>query len=109
MFFFFSRDRAKFFASNKGLMSLLRSEARMRKNMAASALHPDTDILYDYVLESLPVKKMREITDHLCECKECVGKVLEIRRLDKDITKDFRQYMQALESKTNDSPSDDPL
>ena len=46
--------------------------------------------------------------DHLSECEECARKVLEIRRLDKEITKDLRDWMKSPVTESKGSSSDEP-
>src|SRR5271157_5811722 len=113
MFFFFLPRLAEALKSDRSFMDLLRKDARDRKNRIAGFraeggdadvypriaeeslfFHPDVDTLYDYILGSLTNKQMREVMDHLSECEECARKASEIRRLDKEITKDFKHYMQ---------------
>jgi len=130
MFFFFFPQLAEALKSNRSFMDLLRQDAHLSKSRtvgwrpgdrAADAdrypmikddlslpSHPDIDTLHDYVLGTLNKTRMREVMDHLSACEECVHKASEIRRLDKEITKDFQNYMRSSPSDPKDSCSDDP-
>jgi hypothetical protein len=115
-FFFFFRDELyEALKTDEGFMDLLRRGAHSTKGKRKKPIaevdqssHLDVDTLHDYILGSLNNEKMREIMDHLSECKECVRKVLEIRRLDKEVAKDFRYWMKGPVSKCKGSCSDDP-
>jgi anti-sigma factor RsiW len=110
MFFFFFPQLAEALKSDQSFIDLLRRDAHFRKKKDKIFLffHPDVDTLYDYVLGSLNNEHMREVMDHLSACEECARKVLEIRRLDKEIAKDFQHWMQSSVSEPEDSSSDDP-
>ncbi len=135
MFFFLFPQLAEALKSDASFMDLLRQDAQARKNRVSGwrpsrdadgygldadrdymirddfyfTSHPDVDTLHDYILDSLSDEKMREVMDHLSECEECARKVLEIRRLDKEITKDLRDWMKSPVTKSKGSCSDDPM
>ncbi len=117
--------------SDRGLMDLLRRDAQAKKNRVSGwrpsrdaelepdryymirddflfPSHPDRDTLHDYVLDSLTDEKMREVIDHLSQCEQCTREVIEIRRLDKQITKDLRNWMKSSASEPKDSSFDEP-
>src|SRR5271157_635502 len=108
-FFFFFPQLAEALKSDRSFMDLLRQDAHFRKieDKIPFFFHPDVDTLHDYVLGDLNNKQMREVMDHLSKCEECVGKALESRRLDKEITKDFQHYMRSSVSEPKDPSSDD--
>jgi len=119
MFFFFSFYFHEFYEALKtdeSFIDLQRRGAHSTKGKRQKRIavvdqpsHPDVDTLHDYVLGDLNNKQMREVMDHLSKCEECVGKASEIRRLDKEITKDFQHYMRTSVSEPKDPSSDDPI
>lgn len=110
MFFFFFPELAEALKSDGSFMNLLRRDAHFRKNEFKTFLffHPDLDTLHDYILGSLTDEKMRAGMEHLSVCEDCARKTLEIRRLDKEITKDLRNWMKSSVSEPKDSSSDEP-
>jgi anti-sigma factor RsiW len=112
MFFFFFPQFAEALKSDKNFIDLLRRDAESKKAEEKTdfffLFHPDVDTLHDYVLGSLNNKQMREVMDHLSACEECARKALEIRRLDKEIAKDLRDWMRSSVSEPKDSSSDEP-
>lgn len=98
MFFFFFPEIAEALKSDGSFMNLLRREAHFKKgkDKISFFFHPDLDTLHEYVLGSLGDEKIREVMDHLSGCEECLSKVQEIRRLDKEVTEDLRQWMKNL-------------
>jgi|GEM_PF-2123152 anti-sigma factor RsiW len=111
MFFFFFPRLAEALKSDKSFIDLLRRDAQSKKGEEKVDLffHPDVDTLHDYILGSLGNDQMREVMDHLSACEECARKALEIRRLDKEVTKDFQHWMKRSVSEPKDSSSDDPM
>lgn len=109
MFFFFFPKLAEALKSDRSFVDLLRRDAHSRKNERKVFLffHPDVDTLHDYILGSLTDEKMREVMEHLSACEECTRKVIEIRRLDKEIAKDLGDWMKSSHSDDKGSVSDD--
>lgn len=100
MFFFFFPELAEALKSDGGFMNLLRRDAHFRKNEFKSFpfFHPGVDTLHDYILGSLTDEKMRKVMEHIAACEECERKAGEIRRLDKEITKDLQAWMKGSSS-----------
>jgi hypothetical protein len=118
MFFFFSfyfPELYEALKTDESFMDLLRRGAHFTKGKRKSrnaaveqSSHPGVDTLHDYVLGSLNNKQMREVMNHLSLCEECADRSLEIRRLDKEVAKDFRHWMKSPVTKSKGSCSDDP-
>ncbi len=110
MFFFFFPQFAEALKSDKTFMDLLRRDAQSKKSEQKVALffHPDVDTLHDYVLGSLSNERMRKVMDHVSECEKCARKALEIRRLDKEMTKDLRHWLRGPGSEPKDSSYEEP-
>jgi anti-sigma factor RsiW len=115
-FFFFHNELAEALKTDKGFMDLLRRDAKARKRnsealtkVSDESSHPNTDTLHDYVLGSLGREDTREVMEHLSVCEECADRALEIRRLEKEMTKDFRHWMRTSVSEPKDSSSHDPM
>jgi anti-sigma factor RsiW len=110
MFFFFFPQLAEALKSDKNFIDLLRRDAQSKKGDQKVDLffHPDVDTLHDYVLGCLSKGRMRELMDHLSACDECARKALEIRRLDKEMTKDLRNWLRGPGSEPKDSSLDEP-
>jgi hypothetical protein len=105
-FFFSLEELNEALRSNKTFIDLLRRDAqstkgrrRDRTRALEEPSHPDVDALYNYVLGSLPNSQMKEIANHLSECRDCADTLLEIRHLDKEITKDLKGLMKTLSPK----------
>ena len=96
MFFFFFPQLAEALRSDKSFIELLRRDAQSKKREDKVPLffHPDVDTLHDYVLGNLRDEQLSEVMDHISACDECAGKALAIRRLDKEVTKDLRNWMK---------------
>jgi hypothetical protein len=108
MFFFFFPEIAEALKSDGSFMNLLRRDAHFKKgkDKISFFFHPDVDTLHEYVLGSLSDEKIREVMKHLSACEECTRKVIEIRRLDKEIAKDLRDWMKSSPSDAKGSDSD---